>query len=163
MNYLHLYTQTINQIKYLRMCHIATQTSQKSCHYVKIWKMLHQLTRLCKIVVIPRNFNYSWDIMVWVLLISSRPNALQQIVKILISNWKLLEKSIILKQFKTKMLQSRLLQDFAVLEHIKVPLIKLIHQFYEICPHSCIQINNLTKSLFFFLDLVCIRLFSLSM
>jgi len=28
-------------ILYLRMCHIATQTSQKSCHYIKIWKMLH--------------------------------------------------------------------------------------------------------------------------
>ena len=64
-------------ILYLRMCHIATQTSQKSCHYIKIWKMLHYLTRLGKIMIIASNFNNSWDVVVWVLLISCWPNTLQ--------------------------------------------------------------------------------------
>ena len=125
-------------------------------------------------MIIASNFNNSWDVVVWILLISCWPNTLQQILKILISNLKLLKKSLILKQFKTKMLQCRLLQVFAVLENIQVPLFKLVHLlrlsqfrlvlkfFNEVSPHSCVQVYNLTKSLFFLLDSVSIRLLSLS-
>lgn len=55
-------------------------------------------------MVISTDFNDPWNIVIGVLFISCWSNTLEQVIEILIGNWKLLEKSIGLKKFETKML-----------------------------------------------------------
>jgi len=67
--------------------------------------MFHQLTSLCKVVEIPCNFYYASDVMVSILLVRGLFDSSEQIIKVLVSNRKLFQKSVLLEQLEAKMVK----------------------------------------------------------
>lgn len=83
-------------------------------------------------------------------------DTVKQVHKILISNREFLKKTILLEKSETKMDDSIFLECLAVDKNIKVPFFKFVHNFKDGCPLSGIQINHLSDTLFFFLNLVLV-------
>lgn len=59
------------------MGNIAGQTRQETGHNIQIWKVVHQLTRLGEVVVVPSDLNDARDIVVRILVVGRRTYALQ--------------------------------------------------------------------------------------
>ena len=125
------------------MRHIAIHARKEASHDIQIREVVHQLARLRVVVVVPGDLYDARHIVVAILVIRGCPDALEQIVKVLVRNRKLLQQPVGLEQFKPKVDQGRLLQNLRISENVKVPLVKVVHQLDQVSPHPRVQVNDL--------------------
>ena len=93
---------------------------------------------------VPRQLDYLSQVVIWVLLVSRIYNAIEERDKVLIGNWELLKQSILLEQSETEVKQRVFAKRLAVLEHVELPLFKLIHDLQYMGPLPRVNIDKLS-------------------
>ena len=126
------------------MLDIAQETGQEGRHNVKIAEMLHKVAFLREEVEVPRQLDYLSQVVIWVLLVGSIYNAIDERDKVLIGNWELLKQSILLEQSETEVKQCVFAKRLTVLEHVELPLFKFVHDLQYMCPLPRINIDQLS-------------------
>ena len=89
-------------VVYTGVGNITEHAGKEAGHYVKVTEYLHKLTSLHEIVEVTcqlDNFDY---IVVGVLLISARFDALEKIQEVLVCDWEFLKNAVKLEQFKSE-------------------------------------------------------------
>ena len=126
------------------MLDIAQEAGQEGRHDVKVAKVLHKVAFLRKEVEVPRQLDYLRQVVIRVLLVSRIYNAIDERDKILIGNRELLEQSILLEQSETEVKQRVFAKRLAVLEHVELPLFKLVHDLQYLGPLPRINVDKLS-------------------
>ena len=101
--------------------------------------------------------------MVGVLLISGVFDSIDERDKVLVSDRKLFKQAVLLEQFETEVGQDVFAQRLTVLKHVEVPLLEVVHVLEDLRPLPRAHVNELSQSLFIFLDLVLVWLTILAM
>lgn len=94
-------------------------------------------------MVVAGDLDDAWNVVVRVLLVSGWANPLQQIIEVLICDRELLKQTVCLKEFKSEVLEGRLLEYFAISEDVKVPLVEVVHELDEVGPDAGIHADYL--------------------
>ena len=122
--------------------------------------MLHQVAMLHKVVEVPCSLYRFLGRMIRVALIKRVPNALKQVLEVVVSDRKFVKQPIKMEKLEAKVKNGLFIERLAVFENIELPLVKVLHDLPCVSlEHFLGYLNDRQDSLLlFFLELVGIRL-----
>ena len=126
--------------------------------------MLHQVALLHKVVEVPCSLYRFLGRVIRVALIKRVPNALKQVLEVVVSDRKFVKQPIKMEKLKAKMKNGFFIECLTVFENIEFPLVKVLHYLTSVSlKHFLSNLNDRQDSFFlFFLKLVRIRFIILS-
>jgi len=126
------------------MLDVTEEASQESRHNVEVAEVSHKLSLLHKEVEIAGQLHDLRHVVVRILLISCVLDTIDERDEVLVGNRELVEESILLEKTEAKVDKDVLSHGVGILKHVKVPLLKVLHQLEDQAPLARVDIHNLT-------------------